>query len=431
VTARGFLLLIALASLGPATPAMATDAPPAAASPATGADARAATTPSSPAAAPPAPAADPGSAVESRPQAPSANPLPKPLANPPAPPPLLAAPILEPRRPGTALFYFFSPDWRPPDLSKLTFAVEQALASADVHVSFQAFTRYEDFERQVRAQPPTFMIAPAWLEGPAAGSFGASFTVIARPVRHGRHHYRKALMTRSNADSIDDLARGSIAATLHSMGSGDPAAVLDAFHLAAGSARIVPVPKDIDALLALSFGQVDAALVTSEQYEQLARTSPAEAERLRVLAFSSEVGLPPVFASTAADAAGRAALLSVLSRLQEVPNGADVLAMLGFDGFVSEERLAAEREAEADKAAAGEASAAAAASAAADAETKAAQAKAASAKTNTAGTKTSAAGNAAGAKTSEAKPQKPPKSKPVAKPARPAKKTGSASGRRN
>jgi hypothetical protein len=321
-----------------------------------------------------------------------------PAAGSPAPG-LPGAPILEPRRADETLFYFFSPDWRPPDFSKLTFAVEQALGGSDVPVVFQAFTRYEDFERQVRAQPPTFMIAPAWLEGPGGTSIGGAFSVIARPLRAGRSTYRKALMTRSNADSIDDLARGSIAATLHSMGSGDPDAVLGSFHLASGSARIVPVPKDIDALLALSFGQVDAALVTSEQYEQLARTSPAEAERLRVLAFSSEVGLPPVFASPAAGEADRERLAALLARLREVPNGAELLAMLGFDGFESEQVLAARREAEADQAAASEASAEAAAAAGASAETSADQAKA-----------TKAAG----------------RTKPVAKPARPAKKTGSA-----
>jgi hypothetical protein len=331
-------------------------------------------------------------------------------AGPPEPARPHPAGVVQARRPGTALFYFFSPDWRPPDFSKLTFAVEQALASGGVHVAFQAFTRYEDFERQVRAQPPAFMIAPAWLEASAGTSIGASFAVIARPMRNGRSSYRKALMTRSNADSIDDLARGAIAATLHSMGSGDPAAVLGSFHLGAGSARIVPVPKDIDALLALSFGQVDAALVTSEQYEQLARTSPAEAELLRVLAFSSEVGLPPVFASAATDAAERERLTSLLARIREVPNGADLLAMLGFDGFESEKALAARREAEADQAAANEASAAAAASAVATGQTKAEQAKA--------------------AKTSGAKAAS--RSKPIAKPARPAKKTdGGASARRD
>ena len=249
---------------------------------------------------------------------------------------LPAAPAIEPRQPGVALFYFFSPDWRPPDLGKLAVAVEHALAAGQVDISFQAFTRYEDFERQVLVQPPSFMIAPAWVEGPGGTILGLELRVIARPQRHGKSTYRKALMTRANIDSIDDLARGAIAATLYSMGSGNPASVLDTFHLAAESAKVVPVPKDVDALLALNFGQVDAALVTSEQYEQLARTNPAEAEKLRVLAFSSEVGLPPVFAAAGANPAERDRLRDLLGRLREVPEGPSVLTMLGFDGFTVE-----------------------------------------------------------------------------------------------
>lgn len=379
------VLLVALASLAPAPVAAVEPASPLVAQ-------------LEPAPPPSAPPAVPSPSAARPAQSPSGG-SPVPAVGPSAPP-LPNTPDLEPRAAGETPFYFFSPDWRPPDFSKLTFAVEQALGGGDVPVKFQAFTRYEDFERQVRAQPPTFMIAPAWLEGPGGTSIGATFSVIARPLRNGRSTYRKALMTRSNADSIDDLARGSIAATLHSMGSGDPDAVLGSFHLASGSARIVPVPKDIDALLALSFGQVDAALVTSEQYEQLARTSPAEAERLRVLAFSSEVGLPPVFASPAAGAAERDRLVALLGRLREVPNGAELLAMIGFDGFESERVLAARREAEADQAAASEASAEAAAAAGAAAETSADKARAVKADAAT-------------------------KAKAVAKPARPAKKTGS------
>jgi ABC-type amino acid transport substrate-binding protein len=402
VTVRpALLLLAALASFGPIGPSSAASDSPVAAEPYAGAEL--AFLAVSPVAAEPPPAAESAFLTEppAGPESPYGASILDPAQGPPAPE-SHTAPAVEPLRPGTALFYFFSPDWRPPDFSKLTFAVEQALASGDVHVAFQAFTRYEDFERQMRARPPTFMIAPAWLEGSAGASLGASYSVIARPMRHGRSSYRKALMTRSNADSIDDLARGSIAATLHSMGSGDPAAVLGAFHLAAGTARIVPVPKDIDALLALSFGQVDAALVTSEQYEQLARTSPAEAERLRVLAFSSEVGLPPVFASADAETSERERLTALLPRIREVPNGADLLTMLAFDGFESEQVLAARREAEADQAAASQASSAAAASAVATAQSAAEQQKAA----------------ASGSKAS-AKP------KPVAKSARPAKKTAS------
>lgn len=233
-------------------------------------------------------------------------------------------------------FYFFSPDWRPPDLGRLTAAFEQATAAGGVPVSFQAFTRYEDFARQVAEQPPDFLIAPAWMEGESGRSVGIALVPIAHPLRHGKATYRKALMTKPGIDSIDDLARGSIAATLYAMGDGSPGAVLGAFHLAADSAKVVPVPKDVDALLALSFGQVDAALVTSEQYDLLAKSNPSEAGRLRVLAFTPEIRLPPVFACGERDPGLTERLAHVLLGFGETREGPAVLALLGFDRFVAE-----------------------------------------------------------------------------------------------
>lgn len=178
------------------------------------------------------------------------------------------------------------------------------------------------------------MIAPAWTKTSPTTGFPTAFVVLAEPVRRSKATYRKALMTRSNVDSIDDLAKGSIAATAYSMGAGAPEPILTAFHLPAESARIVPVPKDVDALLALTFGQVDAAMVTSEQYALLAKSNPAEAERLRVLAFSPEIDLPPVFAQveTAPELRGR--FQAAITHLQDTAEGKAILAMLGFDAFV-------------------------------------------------------------------------------------------------
>lgn len=235
-----------------------------------------------------------------------------------------------------ALLYFFSPDWRPPDFGKLTVAVEAALGPTEGPLAFQAFTRYEDFKKQVLVKPPIFMLAPSWLEDPANNDLGLALRVVARPQRRGKTSYRKAVMTRPGVDSLEDLARGTVAATLYSMGPGSTSSVLDTFHLAGDAARVVAVPKDVDALLALNFGQVDAALVTSEQYDIFARSSPSEASRLRVLAFSHEIPLPPVFACGDTDDATSRHLAATLVALASWQPGRDLLAMLGFDGFVAE-----------------------------------------------------------------------------------------------
>lgn len=235
--------------------------------------------------------------------------------------------------PRTASLYFFSPDWRPADLGPLAAAFEAALRDDDRPVSFQGFTRYEDFERQVAEKHPDFVLAPAWMEQSRLFASCPRLAVLARASRNGRGTYRKALMSRSDVDSVDDLAHGTIAATVHSTGDGSPSAVLAAFHLAPDQAKVVAVPKDVDALLALSFSQVDAALVTSAQYESLAARSPAEAEALRVLAFSPDVPMPPVFACDAADPAELDRVRDRLASLRGSPDGLRVLGLLGFDSF--------------------------------------------------------------------------------------------------
>jgi len=252
-----------------------------------------------------------------------------------------AVPSAEQKAGGEPLrFSFFSPDWRPADLGRLGELVEASMAAEGLEVSFQAFTRYEDFVRETAGQEPDFLLAPAWIRTSTSGDVHLDLAVIARPSRHGRGAYRKALMTRGDISSIDQLARGSIAATLHSMGEGSEAAVLEAFHLGTQSAKVVAVPKDVDALLALTFGQVDAALVTSQQYEILASSNPAEAERLQVLALSPEIRLPPVFATASAAPDERRRLALALAALATSDPGREALELLGFDAFVPDPALA-------------------------------------------------------------------------------------------
>jgi ABC-type amino acid transport substrate-binding protein len=232
----------------------------------------------------------------------------------------------------SALFYFYSPDWRPGNLGLLTESAEKMALEVDAPVRFQAFARYEDFVRELRVVTPAFVIAPSWANELAGAAAGLQPLAVA--TRNNASRYRKALLARPAIETVADLAEGSIAATIHAMGPDGEQTVLDAFNLDPARASVVPVQKDIDALLALTFDQVDAALVTSAQFDAHARVNPAIVRDFHVIGFSPEIDLPLLFASPSVPGpiAGRMAGAFVDAEGSEA--GRRLLDLLGFDRFL-------------------------------------------------------------------------------------------------
>jgi hypothetical protein len=230
-----------------------------------------------------------------------------------------------------AELFFFSPDWTTGNLNVLAEAVDRYIAENELSLKFQAFARYEDFKSQVEVRRPAFVIVPAWVE--SDGSLGVSLSKIARPVRDGKTSYRKALMARVSVTSTTELNGASIAAAVIGTGPEDPKSLLGHFGLAASNADIIPVPKDIDALLALSFGQVDAALVTPAQLEMLQQVNPNSTKNLHVLDFSPAVPFPSVESTPYASSDDIADLQRSLPALEQSGSGRALLKVLGFDRF--------------------------------------------------------------------------------------------------
>ncbi len=228
-----------------------------------------------------------------------------------------------------ALFYFYSPDWRPGNLNLLAESMEKIIAEEGVGVRFQAFARYEDFVERLEIERPEFLVAPSWFE--KVDRLGMDIELLARPVRNGKTSYRKALMTAPEVESLENLSHGSIAATVHTMGPGGDRTVLEVFNLDPTTAKVIPVPKDIDALLALSFGQVDAALVTSAQFEMVTRINPNITKGLQVLAFSPEIDFPGVYATNKASEDMRRGFAHALGRLNKHEAGRHLLEQLGYE----------------------------------------------------------------------------------------------------
>jgi len=241
---------------------------------------------------------------------------------------LLAALLLPASARADLLLY--TPDLNPGNLGVLSAAVSRYLAQCHVDVAFQAFARYEDFIAELRTRRPDFLSAPGWVEAEPAS---APLTSLARPLRDGRAFFRKALLVNSEIKRAADLKSASIAMAAHGSSEDILRDVLATLRVEYDSVRVMPVPKDVDALLALGFGQVDAALVSVGQLERLTSVNPHAAQHIQVLALSEEVPFPLIYSTKNANRELVTAMVDGLAGIGNSETGTTVLNLLGYDGL--------------------------------------------------------------------------------------------------
>jgi hypothetical protein len=189
-----------------------------------------------------------------------------------------------PVRASEATLFFYSPEFGPSNLSMLTEAVEAFLDDAAVDVRFQAFARLEDLQRKLAAERPGFLIAPDWLVGTEC--IDERVRPIAQPRLKGATSGRRALMAGPAIPTATIDTVGSVAAAVPAAAGNHQNVSITKFRTDHPGIRIIPVPKDIDALLAVGFGQVDAAFVSLSQFEMLERVNPKLTANLREIGYS-------------------------------------------------------------------------------------------------------------------------------------------------
>jgi len=250
---------------------------------------------------------------------------------------LLAYPVSAAAEP-VRLFYF-SPDFSPGNLSVLTQAAESYFRESNADTRFQAFVRYEDFARELAAQKPEFVVVPDWAN--AVGCLRTDLRALAKPVRGGQSYGRKALVARAPIRKFADMAKGSIAATVPPGGSA-PGSGVDRIRREHPGVKIIPVPKEIDALLAVAFGQVDAAFVSTGQFGLLAGVSPKLGTDLKEIGYAESTPFPMIYATAYATDAEIDSVRSAVATVGNTGTGKRLIDLLGYDGWVSVDKAEAD-----------------------------------------------------------------------------------------
>ena len=191
------------------------------------------------------------------------------------------------------LFYFFNPDSGQSNLSRLKQAMDAVFSAEGFALSFQPFARLRDFESKVQGEPPGFLFLPEWYIRQDGNQ--TRFKPFLAPVRQGVTTYRKVLLVAADSPvTMKDLADTTIAMT--PMGPAGMTmldqVIFKQHGLESGKLKFLPTTKDSDALFALSLRQVNAALVSQDNLEQLGRINPNILKTVKTLAVSDPMPLP-------------------------------------------------------------------------------------------------------------------------------------------
>lgn len=227
--------------------------------------------------------------------------------------------------------YFFSSETSINNFSMLKGEFDSFFNPLGNH-KFQPFNNRADFEQVLRQKQPGLFLMSSWHYARLPDKQGWKPVLVG--VARGRGTQRHRLSARKSRSSPADLkgqtiaAAGSVEFTRELLREMLPAEQQGLVE----EVRILTVPKDIDALLAVGFGVAAAAITTENGLERLARVNPPLHGQLHDLAAGPERLLPVIVAPLEADA-GCEALKGVLTRMGADEGGRQRLRMLGLDAW--------------------------------------------------------------------------------------------------
>jgi ABC-type phosphate/phosphonate transport system substrate-binding protein len=207
------------------------------------------------------------------------------------------------------------------------------LASAGINLTFQAVESRDAFERLLGDPQTRFaLVASTYL-----AANGKDLEPLLVPEVAGDPFYHKVLIDVGQGDGHDLSGKNLAASVIAKAGANNFKDLLDG--LASGGMRVngvhvIPVAKDIDALLALSFGQVQAALVTPDSVEVLKRINPGASAKFRTVYTSSPILRAPLCeVGKKASAQERVKLVSALQQMSKSDDGRKAMRTMGFEGW--------------------------------------------------------------------------------------------------
>ncbi len=230
----------------------------------------------------------------------------------------------------TKTVFFYNPESSVDNFAALKTEFDNYL-SGQGEYSFQPFSERNTFETMLTSKAQGVYLLSSWHYAQLNAKTPLEAMLVG--VAKGELQQRKILSAKDIAN-VSALPGSTIAGAgseeylrsqLQQMLGAEYAALLPKI-------KLLSVPKDIDALMAVGFGMATAAISSESSLNKLAMINPKQHAQLKTLA-SGEKSFLLIAAIAKAQQAEETPLLKVIEGMQQQPAGEKNLKMLGLDGW--------------------------------------------------------------------------------------------------
>lgn len=235
--------------------------------------------------------------------------------------------------PAKCTIYFYNPESNINNYASLKVSFDTHLAKLG-NYQFQPFDDDLIFEHTIESDRNGIFLLSSWHYRMLQKRLSLQPVLIG--VSNGTSTQRKVLSSNRQITELEQLDGKSIAVSgSKSYSESLLAQMFDArWPSLLPSVRLLSVPKDLDALMAVGFGMASAALTTEKSLENLKKINPKQYQMLGSLGVS-EASFLTLAVIPKRESNHLAALLAVMQNMGASPDGGNNLKMLGLDEWRS------------------------------------------------------------------------------------------------
>ncbi len=247
------------------------------------------------------------------------------------------APVFEAQEPQENIV-FFDPDANHQKIIQITRWFNDYLETTPIKARFRPVQNVETLWKLAESGAASYAIVSSQY---LSTRRGRQLEPVLVPAQKDDVYYRKVLVVK-NEQMAADLSRRTIAITVSGQEPReffrDTLEKLEKKAIKTQDTRFLQVKKDIDALLALAFGRVDAAIVTTATFGVLSRLNPVAAKSFHRVGEIDKILRAPLCAikgGRGGDAVATAALVEAFKKMAGSPDGEKVMSTMAIDSWVS------------------------------------------------------------------------------------------------